>query len=68
MTWHDALSAPPTKPAVSNGVPLPNDPTLLVLGGWTDPAPTQVLKDIGCERVFMVNRPGGVGAFPLDIY
>ena len=37
---------------------------MLSLGGWSDPVPAQVLKGL---RVVLINRPGGIGQFTIDI-
>lgn len=64
-TWREALVTSPAEPTLSNAVPAGTE--LLSLGGWSDPIPTQVLKGLGCERVVLINRPGGIGDFTIDI-
>ena len=64
-TWREALVTSPAEPTLSNAVPSGTE--LLSLGGWSDPIPTQVLRGLGCERVVLINRPGGIGDFTTDI-
>lgn len=65
-TWRDVLQQSPAEPTLSRGVPI-LDNTLVSVAGWADPTPTQVLAAMGCDRVVLINRPGGQGRFVLDI-
>ena len=60
-TWAEAL-------AYSLAVPgqarlLEHGPAQLAAGGWVDPAPTLVLKNLGCETVIYVTRQGADSPF-----
>lgn len=64
-TWREALITSPAEPTLSNA--MPSGTELLSLGGWPDPIPSQVLRGLGCERIVLINRPGGVGEFIQDV-
>jgi len=64
-TWLDVLVRSPAEPTLSRGVLIDN--TQVSLGGWTDQVPAQVLTAMGCSRIVLINRPGGVGDFPKDV-
>jgi hypothetical protein len=61
VTWREALSASPAEPGMARGVELAGD--RVSVGGWSDPLPTLVLRNLGCERIAVVSRRGGVGGF-----
>lgn len=65
-TWRDVLVQSPAEPTLSRGVPILND-SMVSIGGWSDPVPAQVLTSMGCDRIVLINRPGGQGQFGLDV-
>ena len=60
-TWRKALSLSPAEPGLTRALEI-ND-TLVSAGGWSDLAPTLVLKNMGCDKVALVTRQGDVRGF-----
>ena len=60
-TWRGALERSPAEPSLSRGIPI--DDTKITVAGWVDPVPTQVLTAMRCDRVVLINRPGGLSNF-----
>jgi hypothetical protein len=54
-TWREALLTSPAEPGLSKAVFF-NDNKLLSVGGWSDLAPVQVLKTLGCKNVIYITR------------
>ncbi|MBX3261417.1 MAG: hypothetical protein KF782_17160 [Labilithrix sp.] len=64
-TWREILTASPAEPGLSRFVELPDG--RISAGGWSDLAPTLVLKNLGCERVVYVTREGDESGFATKI-
>ena len=64
-TWKEILTASPAEPGLSRFVELPDG--RISAGGWSDLAPTLVLKNMGCERVVYVTREGDESGFATKI-
>jgi len=56
--WRVALSRSPAEPGLARALEL-ND-TQVSFGGWSDLAPSLVLKNLGCDRVVLITRRGAV--------
>lgn len=63
--WIQALSASPAEPGLSSFVKINDD--YISLGGWSDLAPTVVLKASGCKNVVYITRQGGDSFFAQGI-
>lgn len=64
-TWREILGASPAEPGLSRFVELPDG--RISAGGWSDLAPTLVLKNMGCESVVYVQREGDESQFATKI-
>jgi hypothetical protein len=64
-TWREILAASPAEPGLSRFVELADG--RLSAGGWSDLAPSLVLKSIGCEHVVYVTREGDESGFATKI-
>lgn len=64
-TWREILTRSPAEPGLSRLVELPDG--RISAGGWSDLSPTQVLKNIGCERVVYVTRESDEGDFATKV-
>jgi hypothetical protein len=68
--WRNVLSTSPAEPGMSTGRPLPPDretgEALLSVGGWADMYPSVPLRRGGCDRVFLITRPGKP-TFPVQV-
>ncbi len=58
--WRKALSLSPAEPGLSRALEI--NETMVSAGGWSDLAPTTVLKNLGCDEVILVTREGEVQA------
>lgn len=64
-SWREVLSASPAEPGLSRFVELSDG--RFSAGGWSDLAPSLVLKNIGCENVVYVTREGDESGFATKI-
>ncbi|MCA9586149.1 MAG: hypothetical protein KC657_12410 [Myxococcales bacterium] len=64
-TWRQILQASPAEPGLSRFVELADG--RISAGGWSDLAPTLVLKNLGCENVIYVQREGDESQFATKI-
>lgn len=64
-TWREILAASPAEPGLSRFVKLADG--RYSAGGWSDLAPSLVLKDLGCEQVVYVTREGDESGFATKI-
>jgi hypothetical protein len=64
-TWREILTASPAEPGLSRFVKLPDG--RISAGGWSDLAPSLVLKNLGCKRVVYVTRRGDESQFAVKI-
>lgn len=64
-TWREILAASPAEPGLSRFVELSDG--RLSAGGWSDLAPSLVLKSMGCEQVVYVTREGDESGFATKI-
>lgn len=64
-TWREILAASPAEPGLSRFVKLSDG--RYSAGGWSDLAPSLVLKDLGCEQVVYVTREGDESGFATKI-
>jgi hypothetical protein len=64
-TWKEALTRSPAEPGLSRFIEFPDG--RLTSGGWSDLAPTLVLKAIGCEKVIYVQRQGDESTFAIGV-
>lgn len=56
--WRVALSRSPAEPGLARALELDGDQ--VSFGGWSDLAPSLVLKNLGCDRVVLITRQGAV--------
>lgn len=56
--WREALSLSPAEPGLTRALEI--DDQNVSAGGWSDLAPTTVLKNVGCDNVILVTREGEV--------
>lgn len=67
-TWLEILSLSPAEPGLSNLKPFTKDNINYVsAGGWSDLAPTLVLKASGCENIVYLTRQGGDSLFAQGV-
>lgn len=67
-TWKEILSLSPAEPGLSNLKPFTkNKVNYVSAGGWSDLAPTLVLKASGCENVVYLTRQGGESLFAQGV-
>lgn len=67
-TWKEILSLSPAEPGLSNLKPFEkNKVNYVSAGGWSDLAPTLVLKASGCENVVYLTRQGGESLFAQGV-
>lgn len=64
-SWREILAASPAEPGLSRFVELPDG--RFSAGGWSDLAPSLVLKNLGCEHVVYVTREGDESGFATKI-
>ncbi len=64
-TWREILAASPAEPGLSRFVELADG--RFSGGGWSDLAPSLVLKNLGCEQVIYVTREGDESGFATKI-
>lgn len=64
-TWREILAASPAEPGLSRFVELSDG--RFSAGGWSDLAPSLVLKTLGCEQVVYVTREGDESGFATKI-
>lgn len=57
-TWRTALSYSPAEPGLTRALEI--DDQWVSAGGWSDLAPSLVLKNMGCQEVILVTRQGAV--------
>ena len=68
MTWERMLSLSPAEPGLTKVQPFSLDSKKLYsFGGWSDLAPIQVLKALGCEKTIYVTRQGGDSTFAQGV-
>ncbi len=58
-SWRTALAFSPAEPGLSRALEM-NDVTMVSAGGWSDLAPTTILKNLKCDQVILVTREGEV--------
>ena len=63
--WREVLAASPAEPGLSRFVELSDG--RMSGGGWSDLAPSLVLKNMGCEQVVLVTREGDESGFATKI-
>ena len=63
--WRQILAASPAEPGLSRFVELADG--RISAGGWSDLAPSLVLKNLGCEQVVLVTREGDESGFATKI-
>lgn len=63
--WRDILGSSPAEPGLSSFVELSDG--RYSAGGWSDLAPSLVLKTIGCQQVVYVSREGDESGFATKI-
>jgi hypothetical protein len=61
MTWSEAMLRSISEPGLSSLLPMTDD--MLSAGGWSDNAPTLVLRNLGCEKVIFITRRGDEDPF-----
>jgi hypothetical protein len=64
-TWREILAASPAEPGLSRFVELSDG--RFSAGGWSDLAPSLVLKNLGCAQVVYVTREGDESGFATKI-
>ena len=64
-TWRTALSFSPAEPGLTRALEI-NDAQVSA-GGWSDLAPSLVLKNLGCDKVILVTRQGDVRGFGTNV-
>jgi len=64
-TWATALSFSPAEPGLARALEI--DDSRVSAGGWSDLAPTLVLRNMGCEKVIYVTRKGGESNFAQSV-
>jgi hypothetical protein len=57
-SWREALSFSPAEPGLERALEI--DALTVSAGGWSDLAPTLVLKNVGCDKVVLITREGEV--------
>ncbi len=57
-SWRTALSLSPAEPGLSRALEISD--TMISAGGWSDLAPSTVLKNLNCDEVILVTREGEV--------
>ncbi len=57
-TWREALAFSPAEPGLERALEI--DAMTVSAGGWSDLAPTLVLKNVGCDKVVLITREGEV--------
>lgn len=69
-TWREVLSLSPAEPGLARALELPRSTVIgpqVSAGGWSDLAPTLVLRSLGCQKVVYVTRRGPESRFARGV-
>ena len=66
MNWRNVITLSASEPGGATLRWFP-DQKSLSLGGWVDPVPVKLLKDVGCDKVIYFTREGDRSMYPPEI-
>ena len=63
-TWADFLITSPAEPTLAQGVIVDEG---VSVGGFNAQVPAQILTALGCDKIVLINLPGGIGNFTVGL-